>query len=135
MIAFDAAGRETCIVRPSRTNTPLQALVTLNDPTFVEAARKLAERVLRDGGASPEDRIAYAFRLVLGREPNDVESSVLLQSWQHYRSGYVEQPEAALKLLSVGESPRDESLDAAELAAYAALANLLLNLDEALTRQ
>jgi hypothetical protein len=135
MIAFDAAGRETCIVRTARTNTPLQALVTLNDVTFVEAARKLAQRAMREGGESPEQRIACAVRLLLAREPRQAEQDVLLQAWRHHRGRFAEHPEAALELVSVGESPRDEALDAVDLAAYTALCNLLLNLDETLTRQ
>jgi cytochrome c553 len=135
MIAFDAAGRETCIVRPARTNTPLQALVTLNDTTFVEAARKMAERVLREGGDSPDERIDYAVKLILSRPPNAIEESIFRNAYRRQLARFQQQPDEAAKLLSVGESPADASLDPAELAACAVLCNLILNLDETLTRQ
>jgi hypothetical protein len=135
MLTFDAAGRETCVVRETRTNTPLQALTLLNDVTFVEAARLLAERVLRGAGPAAEDRITLAFRLALARRPRPGELAVLLQGFQEHRRRYRADPHAALRLVSAGEFPRDAHLDVSELAAYTALAGLLFNLDEAITKE
>ncbi|HVC94426.1 MAG TPA: PSD1 and planctomycete cytochrome C domain-containing protein [Pirellulales bacterium] len=130
---FDAPDRETCTVRRARTNTPLQALVLLNDPTYVEAARKLAERLLREAG-STDERITLAFRLVLARRPGDRELAVLRKVYDEQLAVYRADGDAAQALLSVGESPRDETLDLAELAAWATVSSVLLNLDEAVTR-
>jgi len=131
---FDAPEREFCIVRRSATNTPLQALVTMNDPAFVEAARKLGERMMTEVAAVPKDRLRYAFRLVLARQPKDEEVRVLLGIQQEQLGVFRKDPAAAEKLLSVGESPRNKSLDAAELAAWTAVANVILNLDETVTK-
>jgi hypothetical protein len=133
---FDAPDRETCTIKRARTNTPLQALVLLNDPTYVEASRKLAERVMREGGASVEERVTFAFRQPLSRKPTEAEVAVLKRVYAeqlaHFRS-----PEgtlAASKLLAVGESPRDEKLDPAALAAWTTVASMILNLDETVTK-
>jgi mono/diheme cytochrome c family protein len=135
MLAFDAAGRETCIVRETRTNTPLQALTLMNETTFVEAARLLAQRVLHEGQATPEGRVARMFRLVVSRPPRPAELRVLLAGLAEHRTHYEQDRGAALKLLSTGEAKRDERLDVGELAAYTAVANLILNLDEAVTKE
>ena len=135
MTTFDAAGREACSVRPGRTSTPLQALALMNDVTFVEAARGLAQRAMREGGATPGDRLRFAFRLVLSRFPKPAEEKVLLDDWNHHLSRFHAEPKAAQDFLSAGESLRDEKLDVAELAAHAAVAGLILNLDEAITKQ
>jgi hypothetical protein len=135
MITFDAAGRETCVVRDTRTNTPLQALTLLNDVTFVEAARVLAQRVLREGGATPEERITLAFRLATGRRPSAAELKVLVTDLAGHREEYRADPKAAARLLGVGDFPRDERLDVSELAAYTAVASLILNLDETITKE
>ena len=135
MTTFDAAGREACSVRPSRTSTPLQALALMNDVTFVEAARGLAQRVLRAGGATPDERVMLAFRLVLTRAPKPAELPVLLENLHSHLARFRADPKAAQSLLSAGESPRDPQLDPVELASYTALAGLLLNLDEAITKQ
>ncbi|NBV23648.1 MAG: DUF1553 domain-containing protein [Proteobacteria bacterium] len=134
MTTFDAAGREMCSVRPSRTDTPLQALALMNDVTFVEAARCLAQRVMREGGATPEDRLRLAFRLVLARAPRDSELKVLLAGLNDQRTRFQADPPAAQAFVSAGESPRDEKLEVAELAAYTAVAGLILNLDEAINK-
>ena len=136
MTVFDAPDREFCTVRRSTTNTPLQALTLMNDPTFVEAARKLAERVLREAGAEPGKRIARLFELASGRRPDTREAEVLRDSLQYFRSSYARGDSAADAgaLLNVGTSAADAGLDPAELAAYAALANLILNLDEVITK-
>jgi hypothetical protein len=135
MIAFDAAGRETCTVRETRTNTPLQALALLNEVTFVEAARKLGERVMHEGGETPESRITLAFRLVVGRPPRPAELEILIKGFENHLARYRSQPQAAAELLASGEAPRDERLDPAELAAYTAVASVILNLDEAVTKE
>jgi hypothetical protein len=135
MMTFDAAGREACMVRPSRTDTPLQALALMNDITFVEAARCLAQRVLRECDKGPEDRARHTFRLVLAREPTPKEMEVLLENLNSQLARYRTDAKAAKALISAGESPSDAALDPAELAGYAALAGLILNLDEAITKQ
>jgi hypothetical protein len=132
---FDAAGRETCTVRLGRTNTPLQALNLLNDVVYVEAARKLGERMMREGGATPSDRLAYGFRLATSRRPDGREQASLLKGFERYSARFGTEPAAAKELLGVGESPADRSFEPAELAAYAASANVLLNLDETLTKE
>lgn len=135
LATFDAADRETCRVRPARTNTPLQALTLMNDVTFVEAARHLGERMMREGGKTPEQRLAYGFRLATARSPREPEVNVLLQGWRQHQARFANDQPAALQLLSAGESPRDERLPVDELAAYAMIANLLLNLDEVVTKE
>jgi hypothetical protein len=134
LVTFDAPDRETCTVRRSRTNTPLQALVLLNDPTYVEASRKLAERMLLEGGETTDDRITFAFRLALARKPAPAELEVLRQIFREGLAKYRSDKPAALKLLSVGESPRDPELDTAEVAAWSTVAGVILNLDEAVTK-
>jgi hypothetical protein len=135
MVTFDSAGREACTVVATRTNTPLQALNLMNDVTYVEAARKTAERMMLEGGGTAAERIAFGFRLATARHPNERESEVLLNSFHRYLDEYQTSREAALKLLGQGESPRNESLDAPEMAAYAAVASLILNLDETVTKE
>jgi hypothetical protein len=132
---FDSAPRQTCIVKPTRTNSPLHALTTLNDVTYVEAARVLAERVLTTAGPSPEERVDLTFRLVLARKPTDAERQVLLAAVARVQREFAADPAAAKKLVAVGESKRNEKLDVVEHAAYAALCAAILNLDEALTKE
>ncbi len=132
---FDTASRQTCTVKVVRTNTPLHALTTLNDTTFVEAARALAQRLLDQGDLTPGERIETAFRLVLARPPTEPEKRILLSALDRFRLLYDGDPQAAARLLKVGESPRNEKLDVREHAAYAALCTLISNLDESLTRQ
>jgi hypothetical protein len=134
MIAFDAAGRETCIVRQTRTNTPLQALTLMNDVTYVEASRVLAQRVLIEE-TTPERRLTRMFRLLAARPPRPAELAVLCANLEQHKARYRRDRQAALKLVGVGESKRDEKLDVAELAAYTAAANLILNLDETITKE
>jgi hypothetical protein len=135
MMTFDAAGRETCIVRETRTNTPLQALALMNEVTFVEAARVLAQRVMREGGTTPQERITLAFRLATARPPKPVELSALVNAFQRGLQEFQNDCPAALRLTSTGESPRDAALDACELAAYTTVTGLILNLDEAITKE
>ncbi len=132
MVNFDAAGREACVVRESRTNTPLQALNLMNDVTFLEAARFIGQRMMLEGGA---DRIGWGFRLVTGRTPGAKEREVLDGALRYHRDYFASDAKRAEAFLRQGESPRDTSLDAREHAAYAAVASLLLNLDETVTKQ
>jgi hypothetical protein len=134
LATFDAPDRETCTVRRARTNTPLQALVLLNDPTYVEASRKLGERMMTEAGPSIEERIAFAFRLATARPPRDAELVVLQGIYQDALKRFRADRAAALKLLAVGESPRNDKLDTAELAAWSAVASVILNLDETVTK-
>jgi hypothetical protein len=131
---FDAPDRETCTVRRARTNTPLQALILLNDPTYVEASRKLGERMMKEGGATPGARLAFAFELATARKPTHQETAVLLRIYEQHLAKYRTDAAAAKNLLAVGEAPRDEKLDAAELAASALVASVILNLDEVVTK-
>jgi hypothetical protein len=135
MMTFDAAARETCVVRETRTNTPLQALTLMNDVTYVEAARVLAQRIMTEGGTSPGERITLAFRLALSRPPSETERKILLAGYEHHLANYRKDPHGALKLLRFGESPRKEKLDVSELAAYTAVTGLILNLDEVITKE
>lgn len=134
LTTFDAPDRETCIVHRSITNTPLQALVLMNDPTYVEASRKLAERIMKEGGPDSGARIAFAFRCATGRDPNAQEITVLKKIYTAQLEVYRADPSAAEKLLKVGESERDTSLDAPKLAAWTTVASVILNLDETITR-
>lgn len=135
MSTFDAPSRETCTVKRSRTNTPLQALALLNDITYVEAARKLAERMLDQGELSTASRIQFAMRIVLAREANERELPVLLNALERSRSRFQKDPQAAQQLLSVGESRQKKQYDAVELAACTVIASLILNLDESINRE
>ena len=134
LATFDAPDRETCIVRRARTNTPLQALVLLNDPTYVEASRKLAERMMKTTGPAPATRIAFGFRLAAARPPRAEEVAVLRDVYLADLAKYRHDPAAARKLLAVGESSRDDTLDPAEHAAWTTVASVILNLDEVLNK-
>ena len=131
---FDAPEREFCMVRRSVTNTPLQALVLMNDPTYVEASRKLAERMLTEGGANSTDRINFAYRLCVSRAATPAELKILTGLLGDQFAVYRGNPKSADKLLLVGESKRNEKLDASELAAWTMLASTILNLDETITK-
>jgi len=131
---FDAANRQTCSVRTSRTCTPLHALTTLNDPTWVEAARVLAERAMK-AAADVDGRLAFAFRRILGRRPSDYDMTAIRRMYERQLVVYRGDAAAAKQFVSVGESPRDESLDAAEHAALGGVCLGIFNLDEALTRE
>ena len=133
-IFFDSSARQTCTVRSHRTNTPLHALITLNDVTYVEAARALAQRVLQDA-ADDESRVRLLFRLATARLPSENEQQILADRRRMLEAVYSESPQEASKLLSVGESPRDESIDPIQHAVYTALSTLVLNLDEVLNKE
>jgi Protein of unknown function (DUF1553)/Protein of unknown function (DUF1549) len=135
LLMFDMPFRESCAVRRARTSTPLQALNLLNDPTFVEAARGLAQRMMREGGSRPESRLDFGFRLATARHPQPEELEVLVRGYHRSVADFRADPRAAADLLSVGESVADPALDPSELAACTTAAGLLLNLDEVITRE
>ncbi len=134
MRIFDAPTREKCVVQRPRTNTPLQALYTMNGVQFVEAARALAQRMIQEGGDSSADRIAYAHRLITSRHPSDRTVKILAELFEAERKKYQNDEAAAKKLLGIGEFKRDESIGLAEHAAWTVVANVLLNMDAALTK-
>jgi hypothetical protein len=134
MSIFDAPTREKCTIRRSRTNTPLQALVTLNDIQFVEAARHLGQRLLLEGGESDDEKIQLACLLATSRKPSQKTTASLTGLLQSAREFYAQDQEAAAALLQVGESGRDETLDIVEHCAWTIVASAILNLDETLTR-
>jgi hypothetical protein len=134
MIAFDAPSREFCVSRRLRTNTPLQALVTLNDPVYVEAAQALARRMVREGGDTPGGRAARGLRLCVIRAPRDEEIEVLVGLYESELVKYRARPEDARALATDPLGPLPPGMNAAELAAWTVVANVLLNLDEVLTR-
>jgi hypothetical protein len=135
MTIFDAAGRDMCKVNVKVTNTPLQALALMNDVTHVEAARALAQRMIKEGGSSPEERIAFGYELASGDEADVETLKILGDSLTRYRKHYQSSPEATKALLSAGESPRDDSLPPVEHAAYMVVANTILNLDTVVTKE
>ncbi len=134
MTNFDGPNREQFCTRRERSNTPLQALQTLNDTQHMEAARSFAERILKEGGDTPSDRIAFAWQTVLARQPNADEMRLVLNSLQTYQHRFGSDPAAADEVIHIGESPVRTVAPPAELAAYTLVANLLLNLDETLNR-
>jgi hypothetical protein len=134
MLIFDAPTREYCVVRRPRTNTPLQALVLLNDPQFVEASRAFADRILREGGKSTGSRAAFAFQVATGRTPAADELKVLEDVFKQQVSTFRKDTEAAKKLLEVGAFKASVGVDQSELAAWATIAGMILNLDESVTK-
>lgn len=135
MAVLDTGDREYCTVRPKRTNTPLQALTLMNETTFVEAARKLGERMLTEAGETDSTRIAFGFRTVTTRMPTSVELQLLTTALNDFRSDFKANPEAAAASQNIGNSPPNKTLPPIELAAATALANVLLNLDEVTARE
>ena len=133
MLTFDAPSRESCVVRRARTNTPLQALLLLNDVQFVESARGMAQRILSEPG-SDKHRLVRGFRMVTARRPRPAELRILAETLALHRREYRDNPEAATRLLAVGEAKISKGVDAGELAAWTVLSNLLLNLDEAISK-
>ena len=131
---FDTPNRQVCTVRQARTNTPLHALILMNDVTFVEAARVWAERLMK-AEKSPGPRLALAWRQATARAPSPTEQKVLLAGYQRVLKQYQADPKAAEKLVSMGEWPRDRTLDIVEHAVLAAMANMILNLDEVITKE
>jgi hypothetical protein len=131
MSTFDAPNRDVCVVRRNRTNTPLQALVTLNDEVYIEAAQALARRVLREAEPNDEKRVAYAFRLCVGRAPTPPELNRLLTLVNNERQNFSKDTEAASLL---GKAKKSGQEDVAQLAAWTVVGNVLLNLDETVTK-
>jgi hypothetical protein len=135
MQVFDASSREYCTVRETRTNTPLQALNLMNDTTYVEAARFMAERMMRDGGTAAESRVAFGMLLAGSRRPDENEKRLLLSNLQTQLEYFRGHPKEAAQFLRVGAKPYDTRLKVDELAAYSVVASLILNLDEVITKQ
>ena len=134
LLAFDAPTREEAVCERSRSNIPQQALVLLNDPTYVEAARVLAERTIKQGGSSVVDRIDWAFNRVLDRKPKPEESAVLAELYAKSAGEYAGNKAAAQDLISIGDHPIDSTIEPAELAAWTSVTRTILNLHETITR-
>jgi hypothetical protein len=134
MTNFDAPNREQFCTRRERSNTPLQALNLMNDVQYFEAARNLAQRILHEGGSNSTERVMWAYRTVLSRKPTDNEMTIVQGTLQKHFTKYQANAEAAKQAITFGESKVDESTNPAELAAWTMIANLLLNLDEAVTK-
>ena len=132
--AFNAPSREVCTVRRERTNTPLQALVTLNDPQFVEAARVLAQTTLLRTHDGADEVLSTLVKRVLGRPPSDEEKTILLRDYHAYLKHYKNHRSDAEELIRIGETPAEKSLDTANYAAWTIIGNQVLNLDEALNK-
>ncbi|MDF1861640.1 MAG: DUF1553 domain-containing protein, partial [Verrucomicrobiales bacterium] len=135
MMNFDSTSREICSVTQTRTNTPLQAMNLLNDPQYVEAARFVAERMMKEGGDSPADRIAWGHKLILAREPDPRVLEILTSGYSDHISRYEGDSEAAKALVAIGKSTADSSLNPAELAALTNVASVIMNLDETVTKE
>lgn len=134
MSTFDAPSREACTMRRERTNTPLQALLLLNDPQYLEAARSLGQRMMKEGGKTPTERISFAYRLATGKPIAPQDLSLTLKTYEDMLAHYKANPKAATELIAVGESKADAKLNAQELAAWTMIANIILNLDEVLSK-
>lgn len=134
LASFDAPNREQSCARRGRSNTPLQALQLMNDIQHVEAAREFASRILKEGGASDEQRLRWAWRTVTSRPPDDAELAIVVRTLELYRARYQEDKESAVQLIAYGESTADPNLAPTELAAYTLIANMILNLDETVSK-
>jgi hypothetical protein len=134
LLAFDAPGREECTAERTRSNTPLQALVLLNDPIYVESARAFAQRILTSGGATDEERVEWAIRDSLCRKVSSNESQLLVALLNKQRTDYAADTASAKKLVSVGEYPIPTDMNHTELAAWTSVARAILNLHETITR-
>ncbi len=132
-VTLDAPTREFCVAQRAKTSTPLQSLVLMNDPVFVEAARAFAQRVIKEGGPDSASRLNFAWRLTLARSPTKNESAILDRTLQQQLTTYRNDKEAAKKLVSVGDLPKPADMNDSELAAWTALCNVLLNLNETIT--
>ena len=135
MMAFDTPTRETCTLQRQRTNTPMQALVTLNDEQFVEASRGFAQRILKSPAKSFSDRLNWAFELATGHPANSIRKNVLKDTYSFQSKIFEKEPKRADDLLKIGESPRDTSIPPKEHATWTVLASMILNLDETLNRE
>jgi hypothetical protein len=134
LLAFDAVSREECVAERTRSNVPQQALVLLNDPTYVEAARVFAERILRDGGPTFDDRLRFAYERALGRAPRAEETPILAELLRKHGARYRADRRAAALLAAAGQAPRLREHDEVEVAAWTSVARAILNLPEVITR-
>jgi hypothetical protein len=134
LLAFDASTREECTVERTRSNTPLQALVLLDDPTYVEASLVFAARIVREGGRTEAARIAFAFRQALQRPPAPSEVELLQKLYQQHLNQYKADEAAARALLAVGDAKPPEGIAPAELAAWTSVTRVIVNLHETITR-
>ena len=135
MATFDAPSREICNIRRIRTNTPLQAFVTLNDPVYVEAAQALARRIVRNGGETPEQRAHFALQLCLTRPPEAKQIKILIELYESEKAFYETDPDAAQQMATNPLGPLPTGMKKEELASWTVVSNVLLNLDEILTKR
>jgi hypothetical protein len=135
MMTFDAPDRAICTEQRGQTCTPLQAFLTLNEKGYIEAARKLAERILREGGSTLNERLTFAYKTTVARSPTAKEQKILIAIHDEMFATYQNDLTAALELVSTGEAKRAEKLNQLDLAAWTAVANVLLNLDETITKE
>jgi hypothetical protein len=135
MMSLDASSREFCVVNRSRTNTPLQALMLMNETGFIEAARAAAERTLAEDGLTESERIDRAFRSATARHPSPQERKQIATALARYRSHFARDPEAAASLQKVGEYRSSRGLETIEMAAWTMVFSLILNLDEVIVRE
>ncbi len=135
MLLFDAPAREVCTIHRPRTNTPLQALVLLNDITFIEISRVFAQHMIKSGGSTAADRLTWAFERAIARRPGPAELSILTARLDARLKGFRADPNAAKQLVAQGDAPLDPTIDPAELAAYTTAASVILNLDEVITKE
>jgi hypothetical protein len=134
MVTFDAPSRETCTVRQTRTNTPLQALNLMNDINYVEAARVLAQRIMSEGGPLPEDRLSFAFRLATSRWPTSVEREKLRAGFQFQLDQFQKDPQSAVKLICAGEYDQSKTGCGGTGRLYYD-GHLILNLDQTISKE
>ena len=132
-ITLDAPTREFCVAQRAKTSTPLQSLVLMNDPVFVEAARAFAQRILKEGGPDNASRLRLAWRLALARPPSEKEIAILAKTLEAQLATYTQDAAAAAALVKVGDLAKPAGLDDSQLAAWTAVANVLLNLNETIT--
>ena len=135
MMSFDAPMREVCTARRARTNTPLQSLVLLNDPTYVECARLLAQNMIHEGGSSINDRIDAGFQRAVSRKASTEEQIILSQVLETAKQRFTASPTSATSFNNIGATVPDASIDPVELASWTVLANTLLNLDETISKR
>jgi hypothetical protein len=135
MMTLDAAKRDVCVVKRQTTSTPLQALVLMNDPQYVEVARAVAQRAMTEMGAGTQRSIGHAFRLLIGRHASERELAVLTRLYDEQCQEFKARPDDALALLAVGDHQRNEQLDSTQLAAMTIVAQALLNHDESVTKR
>src|SRR5436190_9556236 len=135
MTSFDAAERNTCIVRRQVTSTPLQSLILLNDPQLTETSRWIAERMMKEGGSTTNDRLIFAFRLLTSRRPKSSELDVLQKMYDEQKGLFASNQQEILKFLLVGDKANDPALNPIELAANTVVASALSNFDETISKR